>query len=45
MNSASLPALPNVVFIALAAKRLSQPPGTLLELLPGSDPSGKWMSE
>jgi len=45
VNAASLPVLPDIEFIALAAKRLSQPPGTLLELLPGSDPSGKWMSE
>jgi hypothetical protein len=45
VNSASLPALPDVEFIALAARRLSQPAGTLLELLQGSDLSGEWMSE
>lgn len=33
VNGAALPALPDVEFIALAAKRLSQPAGTLLELL------------
>ncbi|WP_126283136.1 LysR family transcriptional regulator [Burkholderia stagnalis] len=37
VNSASLPVLPDVEFIALAAKRLSQPAGTLLELLERSD--------
>jgi hypothetical protein len=45
VNSASLPALPDVEFIALGAKRLSQPAGTLLELLQSSDLSGEWMSE
>lgn len=33
VNGAALPALPDVEFIALAAKRLSQPAGTLPELL------------
>ncbi|WP_423236864.1 hypothetical protein [Burkholderia cenocepacia] len=37
MNGDGLPALPDVEFIALAAKRLSQPAGTLLELLETSD--------
>ncbi|MBY4766664.1 LysR family transcriptional regulator [Burkholderia ambifaria] len=37
VNCDGLPALPDVEFIALAAKRLSQPAGTLLELLETSD--------
>ncbi|MCA3853071.1 MAG: LysR family transcriptional regulator, partial [Burkholderia sp.] len=37
VNGDGLPALPDVEFIALAAKRLSQPAGTLLELLETSD--------
>jgi DNA-binding transcriptional LysR family regulator len=45
VNSSSLPALPDVEFIALAAKRLSHPAGTLLELLQNSDLRGEWMSE
>jgi len=45
MNSASLPALPDVVFIALAAKRLSRPAETLLQLLYDSDLRGSWEGE
>jgi hypothetical protein len=45
VNSASLPVLPNVEFIALAAKRLSRPAGTLLQLLHDSDLRGSWIGE
>ncbi|MBN3800328.1 LysR family transcriptional regulator, partial [Burkholderia sp. Ac-20392] len=37
VNGDALPALPDIEFIALAAKRLSQPARTLLELLEASD--------
>src|SRR5215469_4344302 len=45
VNVASLPALPNVEFIALAAKRLSRPAQTLLQLLNDSDLRGSWIGE
>ncbi|WP_454871966.1 LysR family transcriptional regulator [Paraburkholderia xenovorans] len=45
LNAASLPALPSVEFIALAAKRLSRPAGTLLKLLHDSDLRGSWIGE
>ena len=44
-NAASLPALPDVEFIALAAKRLSRPASTLLQLLHDSDLRGSWSGE
>ncbi|WP_133645697.1 LysR family transcriptional regulator [Paraburkholderia flava] len=44
-NVASLPVLPDVEFIALAAKRLSRPAGTLLQLLHDSDLRGSWIGE
>ncbi len=37
VNGGALPELPDIEFIALAAKRLSQPARTLLELLEASD--------
>jgi len=37
--------LPDVEFIALAAKRLSRPAGTLLQLLHDSDLRGSWVGE
>ena len=37
VNGDALPVLPDIEFIALAAKRLSQPARTLLELLEASD--------
>jgi DNA-binding transcriptional LysR family regulator len=45
LNAASLPTLPSVEFIALAAKRLSRPAGTLLQLLHDSDLRGSWIGE
>jgi DNA-binding transcriptional LysR family regulator len=45
VNSASLPVLPDVEFIALAARRLSRPAGTLLQLLHDSDLRGTWVGE
>ncbi|MFT4070077.1 LysR family transcriptional regulator [Paraburkholderia sp.] len=45
LNAAALPALPSVEFIALAAKRLSRPAGTLLQLLHDSDLRGSWVGE
>jgi DNA-binding transcriptional LysR family regulator len=45
VNIASLPSLPDVEFICLAAKRLSRPAGTLLELLQESDLRGDWVGE
>ena len=45
VNNASLPTLPDVEFIALAAKRLSRPAGTLLQLLHDSDLRGSWVGE
>ncbi|QGZ65161.1 LysR family transcriptional regulator [Paraburkholderia acidisoli] len=45
LNVASLPLLPDVEFIALAAKRLSRPAQTLLELLHESDLRGAWVGE
>jgi DNA-binding transcriptional LysR family regulator len=45
VNNASLPVLPAVEFIALAAKRLSRPAGTLLQLLHDSDLRGSWIGE
>jgi hypothetical protein len=45
LNAAGLPTLPSVEFIALAAKRLSRPAGTLLQLLHDSDLRGSWIGE
>jgi DNA-binding transcriptional LysR family regulator len=45
LNVASLPVLPDVEFIALAAKRLSRPAQTLLQLLHDSDLRGSWIGE
>lgn len=45
VNAASLPTLPDVEFIALAAKRLSRPAQTLLQLLHDSDLRGSWIGE
>ncbi|PTB20631.1 LysR family transcriptional regulator [Trinickia symbiotica] len=45
VNRASLPALPDVEFIALAARRLSRPAATLLQLLHESDLRGAWVGE
>jgi DNA-binding transcriptional LysR family regulator len=45
VNNASLPTLPDVEFIALAAKRLSRPADTLLQLLHDSDLRGSWVGE
>ncbi|WP_028207106.1 LysR family transcriptional regulator [Paraburkholderia nodosa] len=45
VNVASLPALPNVEFIALAGKRLSRPAQTLLQLMHDSDLRGSWIGE
>jgi DNA-binding transcriptional LysR family regulator len=45
VNAASLPVLPDVEFIALAAKRLSRPAQTLLQLLHDSDLRGNWAAE
>jgi DNA-binding transcriptional LysR family regulator len=45
VNSASLPPLPDVEFISLAAKRLSRPASTLLQLLHDSDLRGAWIGE
>ncbi|WP_027796989.1 LysR family transcriptional regulator [Paraburkholderia acidipaludis] len=45
VNAASLPGLPDVEFIVLAAKRLSRPAGTLLQLLHESDLRGAWIGE
>ncbi|WP_116135486.1 LysR family transcriptional regulator [Trinickia diaoshuihuensis] len=45
LNAASLPVLPDIEFIALAAKRLSRPAGTLLQLLYDSDLRGSWIGE
>ncbi|NIE66302.1 LysR family transcriptional regulator [Burkholderia sp. Ax-1719] len=45
VNVASLPVLPDVEFIALAAKRLSRPAQTLLQLLHESDLRGSWIGE
>ncbi|MGV2287980.1 LysR family transcriptional regulator [Trinickia sp. YCB016] len=45
VNISSLPSLPDVEFICLAAKRLSRPAGTLLELLQESDLRGDWVGE
>ncbi|MBB3260651.1 hypothetical protein F4827_005691 [Paraburkholderia bannensis] len=42
---ASLPVLPDVEFIALAAKRLSRPAQALLPLLHESDLRGSWIGE
>ncbi|QBR02162.1 MULTISPECIES: LysR family transcriptional regulator [Paraburkholderia] len=45
VNVASLPLLPDVEFIVLAAKRLSRPAQTLLQLLHESDLRGAWIGE
>lgn len=45
VNATSLPGLPDVEFIALAAKRLSRPAQTLLQLLHDSDLRGSWTGE
>ncbi|WP_310632632.1 MULTISPECIES: LysR family transcriptional regulator [unclassified Paraburkholderia] len=45
INVASLPVLPDVEFIALAAKRLSRPAQTLMQLLHDSDLRGSWIGE
>lgn len=45
VNKAGLPTLPDVEFIALAAKRLSPPAQTLLQLLQDSDLRGSWTGE
>ncbi|HEV3431272.1 MAG TPA: LysR family transcriptional regulator [Paraburkholderia sp.] len=45
VNVGSLPVLPDVEFIALAAKRLSRPAQTLLQLLHDSDLRGSWIGE
>lgn len=45
LNAAELPALPDVEFIALAARRLSRPAQTLLQLLYDSDLRGSWVGE
>lgn len=45
LNVASLPVLPDVEFIALAAKRLSRPAQTLMQLLHDSDLRGSWIGE
>jgi DNA-binding transcriptional LysR family regulator len=45
VNVASLPVLPDVEFIALAARRLSRPAQTLLQLLHDSDLRGSWIGE
>jgi DNA-binding transcriptional LysR family regulator len=45
VNVAGLPVLPDVEFIALAAKRLSRPAQTLLQLLYDSDLRGLWIGE
>jgi DNA-binding transcriptional LysR family regulator len=45
VNLASLPTLPDVEFISLAAKRVSRPVGTLLQLLQDSDLRGAWIGE
>ncbi|HTI16666.1 MAG TPA: LysR substrate-binding domain-containing protein [Trinickia sp.] len=45
VNRASLPALPDVEFIALGSKRLSRPAATLLQLLHESDLRGGWVGE
>ncbi len=45
LNSASLPQLPDIEFIAVAARRLSRPAGTLLQLLHDSDLRGSWLGE
>ncbi|WP_322052018.1 LysR family transcriptional regulator [Paraburkholderia bannensis] len=45
VNVAGLPVLPDVEFIALAAKRLSRPAQTLLQLLHDSDLRGSWIGE
>ena len=45
LNVSSLPVLPDVEFIALAAKRLSRPAQTLLQLLHDSDLRGSWIGE
>lgn len=45
VNRSSLPVLPDVEFIALAAKRLSRPAATLLQLLHESDLRGAWVGE
>jgi DNA-binding transcriptional LysR family regulator len=45
VNAGSLPVLPDVEFIALAAKRLSRPAQTLLQLLHDSDLRGNWAAE
>jgi DNA-binding transcriptional LysR family regulator len=44
-NVTSLPPLPTVEFICLAARRLSRPAGTLLQLLQDSDLRGNWIGE
>jgi DNA-binding transcriptional LysR family regulator len=45
LNAAELPVLPDVEFIALAARRLSRPAQTLMQLLFDSDLRGSWMGE
>ncbi|MBU6439642.1 MAG: LysR family transcriptional regulator [Betaproteobacteria bacterium] len=45
VNAAELPVLPDVEFIALAARRLSRPAQTLMQLLFDSDLRGSWMGE
>ena len=40
-----MPELPDIEFIALAAKRLSRPAQTLLQLLNESDLRGSWVGE
>jgi DNA-binding transcriptional LysR family regulator len=45
VNVESLPALPDVEFIALASRRLSLPAATLLQLLHRSDLRGAWGGE
>jgi DNA-binding transcriptional LysR family regulator len=44
-NVASLPTLPDVEFISLAAKRVSRPVGTLVQLLQDSELRGAWIGE
>jgi DNA-binding transcriptional LysR family regulator len=45
LNRAELPELPEVEFIALAAKHLSRPAETLLQILQDSDLRGEWAGE
>ena len=45
VNSASLPALPDVEFISLSAKRLSTPAESLVRILQQSDLRGSWRND